>query len=216
MPIDVKICGLNDHPAVDAALEGGARYLGFIFYPPSPRAVTPKEALQLVQSVPADCLTVGVAVDPDDRLVDQLLEALAAIQLHGKETPERVREIKDRTGKTVIKALRIGDADDLRPLTAYAEVADLILFDAKPPKTPGSLPGGNGLTFDWRLLKNLDLEAPWILSGGLDASNLGDAVRLCRASAVDVSSGVESVPGQKDIAKIRAFLKRAQDLPATP
>ncbi|MEM9626380.1 MAG: phosphoribosylanthranilate isomerase [Pseudomonadota bacterium] len=215
MPIDVKICGLRDHLTVDAALEGGARYIGFNFYPPSPRAITIEQAIELGRPVSADCMTVGVTVDPDDRLVDQVLDALDAIQLHGKETPERVRDVKARTGKMVIKALRIGDADDLRPLKAYAEVADIILFDAKPPKTPGNLPGGNGLSFDWRLLENLDLDIPWILSGGLDASNLDDAVRLCHATAVDVASGVESAPGQKDVKKIRSFLQRASDLPAT-
>lgn len=215
MAVDVKICGLKDHLAVDAALDGGARYLGFNFYPPSPRSVTLEEAVELGRLVPANCVTVGVTVDPDDHLVDRVLEALGAIQLHGKETPERVQAVKARTGKTVIKALRIGNADDLRPLKAYAEVADMILFDAKPPKTPDSLPGGNGLSFDWRLLENLDLDVPWILSGGLDASNLADAVRLCRASAVDVASGVESAPGQKDVAKIQAFLEKARSLPST-
>ncbi len=215
MPVDVKICGLKDHLAVDAALEGGARYLGFNFYPPSPRSVTIEKAIELGRSVSGDCVTVGVTVDPDDHLVDQVLEALDAIQLHGKETPERVRAVKARTGKTVIKAVRIGDAVDLEPLDAFADAADVILFDAKPPRSPGSLPGGNGLTFDWRLLENLDLSVPWILSGGLDASNLDDAVRLCRASAVDVASGVESAPGQKDVRKIQAFLKRASALTET-
>lgn len=216
MAIDVKICGLKDPEAVEAVVEGGARYLGFIFYPPSPRAVTPERAIELGRSVPADCMRVGVMVDPDDRLVDQALPGLDAIQLHGKETPERVRAVKARTGKTVIKALRIGEADDLRPLNAYAEVADIILFDAKPPPTPGSLPGGNGLTFDWRLLEGLTLNRPWILSGGLDQSNVGAAVRLCHAPAVDISSGVESAPGIKDVTKIRAFLAQTRALdPAT-
>ncbi len=212
MAVDVKICGLKDPLAVDAAVEGGARYLGFIFYPPSPRAVTPEKALELGKSVPADRTRVGVMVDPDERLVDQALAGLDAIQLHGKETPERVREVKEATGKTVIKALRIGDAEDLRPLQSYAEVADMILFDAKPPAKPGSLPGGNGLTFDWRLLHDLCLDRPWILSGGLNAANLADAVRLCRASFVDVSSGVERAPGVKDPEKISQFLHHAATL----
>ena len=215
MPIDVKICGLKDHLAMDAALDGGARYLGFMFYPPSPRSVAPEAAIELGRSVPSDRLRVGVMVDPDDRLVDQVLEALDAIQLHGRETVERVEAVKARTGKTVIKALRIGDADDLAPLGAYAEVADMILFDAKPPKTPGSLPGGNGLSFDWRLLQRLDLNVPWLLAGGLDVGNLDDAVRLCQAPAVDVSSGVENAPGRKDVAKIRAFLEKAAGLSPT-
>jgi len=215
MSINVKICGLKDHQAVEAAVQGGARYLGFIFYPRSPRAVTPEQAIDLGKSVPSNCIRVGVTVDPDDDLVDQVLVGLDAIQLHGKETPERVRAIKARTQKTVIKALRIGDADDLRPLNAYAEVADIILFDAKPPATPGSLPGGNGLSFDWRLLEGLTLDRPWILSGGLDQANVGAAVRLCRAASVDVSSGVESAPGVKDVTKIRTFLEHASALEAT-
>ncbi len=214
MPVDVKICGLKTPDAVAAAIKGGARYLGFVFYPPSPRAVTPKEAFALGRSAPDDRIRVGVMVDPDDRLLDQTREALDAIQLHGKETPERVREVREKTGNTVIKALRIGEARDLEPLSRFAEVADMILFDAKPPKSPDSLPGGNGLTFDWRLLQDMKIDVPWILSGGLDAANLADAVRLCRAPAVDVSSGVETAPGIKDPIRIRTFLERASALSA--
>lgn len=212
MPIDVKICGLKDQHAIIAAIEGGARYLGFVFFPKSPRAVTPDDAIELGKAVPSDRVRVGVMVDPDDRLIDETLEALDAIQLHGRETPERVRAIREKTEKTVIKALRIGDAADLAPLDAFADVADMILFDAKPPKTPGSLPGGNGLAFDWRLLQDVALDRPWILSGGLDAANLADAVRLCRPQVVDVSSGVEIEPGVKDPGKIRTFLERAAAL----
>lgn len=210
--VDVKICGLKDHQAVDAAVQGGARYLGFVFYPRSPRAVTAREALELGSNLPADRIRAGVMVDPDDRLIEEASAALDAIQLHGKESPDRVLDVKKRTGKTVIKALRIGDAEDLAPLSSFADAADMILFDAKPPSTPGSLPGGNGLSFDWRLLQDMRLDVPWILSGGLDRSNLAEAVRLCRASAVDVSSGVESAPGVKDIAKIKAFLEHASAL----
>jgi phosphoribosylanthranilate isomerase len=210
--VDVKICGLKNEETLFAAIDGGARYIGFNFYPPSPRAVTSDEALTLGKSVPASCLRVGVMVDPDDGLIESAAPALDAIQLHGKETPARVREVKAATGKTIIKAIRVKDAADLAPLPAFAEVADIILFDAKPPSTPGSLPGGNGLTFDWRLLQDLRLDIPWILSGGLDASNLSDAVRLCAAPAVDVASGVESAPGVKDEAKIRDFLVRAARL----
>lgn len=210
--VDVKICGLKDEATLRAAIEGGARYIGFNFYPPSPRAVTPDEAFALGQAMPADRIRVGVMVDPDDDLITNTSNALDAIQLHGKETPSRVRAIKESTGKLVIKALRIKDAADLDPLPAFVDVADVILFDAKPPSTPDSLPGGNGLTFDWRLLQSLDLEVPWILSGGLDASNLSDAVQLCSASAVDVASGVERAPGVKDAAMIRDFLRRAAAL----
>jgi phosphoribosylanthranilate isomerase len=210
--VDVKICGLKDEETLRAAIDGGARYIGFNFYPPSPRAVTPEEALALGTSVPAKCLRVGVMVDPDDGLIDRASPALDAIQLHGKETPARVRDVKERTGKTVIKALRIREAADLAPLPAFADAAGILLFDAKPPSTPGSLPGGNGLTFDWRLLQDLRLQIPWILSGGLNASNLSDAVRLCAAPALDVASGVESAPGVKDVAMIRDFLERAAAL----
>jgi phosphoribosylanthranilate isomerase len=210
--VDVKICGLKNEETLRAAIEGGARYIGFNFYTPSPRAVTPEEALALGTFVPTDRIRVGVMVDPDDGLIDQASQALDAIQLHGRETPDRVREVKETTGKTVIKALRIKDFVDLAPLPSFAEVADIILFDAKPPSTPGSLPGGNGLAFDWRILQDLRLDTPWILSGGLDASNLSDAVRLCAACAVDVASGVETSPGVKDSAKIRDFLERAARL----
>ncbi len=212
MAIDVKICGVTSHQAVNAALGGGAKYLGFMFYPPSPRAVTPEEAFELGKAVPSDRLRVGVTVDPDDALIEQILPAVDAIQLHGKETPARVKAVKEATGKLIIKAMRIGDAADLLPLPAYTEVADMILFDARPPTTPGSLPGGNGLSFDWRLLERLSLHCPWMLAGGLHSDNLADAVRLCRAPAVDVSSGVEAEPGVKNLDKIRGFLDLAATL----
>lgn len=212
MPVEVKICGLSNHEAVDAALGGGARYVGFMFYPPSPRAVTAEQAINLGKAIPSDRIKVGVMVDPNDEQVEQVLPALDAIQLHGKETPERVKAVREMSGKKIIKAMPIGDASDLLPLAAYTEVADMILFDAKPPKTPESLPGGNGLSFDWRLLARLSLHCPWMLSGGLHVDNLADAVRLCRAGIVDVSSGVEAEPGIKDIAKIRDFLNLAATL----
>ena len=212
MAVEVKICGLKDDLAVKAAVDGGARYIGFMFYPPSPRAVTPEQAIDLGRAIPADRLKVGVMVDPSDEGIEQVLPALDAIQLHGKETPERIKAIKEATGKLIYRSSSIGDKEDLLPLKAYAEVADMILFDAKPPKTTGSLPGGNGLSFDWRLLEGVDLPCPWMLAGGLNADNLADAVRLCGARRVDVSSGVESEPGIKDSTKIRAFLDLAATL----
>ncbi len=215
MAVDVKICGVKTNEAVQAAVSGGARYLGFMFYPSSPRSVTAEEAFELGKAVPSDRLKVGVTVDADDALIEQILPAVDAIQLHGKESPARVRAVKETTGKLIIKALRIGDAADLLPLPAYTEVADMILFDAKPPPTPGSLPGGNGLCFDWRLLERLSLHCPWMLAGGLHSDNLADAVRLCRAPAVDVSSGVEAEPGVKDLDKIRDFLDLATRLQPT-
>jgi phosphoribosylanthranilate isomerase len=214
MPLEVKVCGLTDPRALAAAVEGGARWLGFIFYPPSPRALSPRQAAGLAAKAPPSCIKVGVLVDPDDALLDEILAAvpLDCLQLHGAETAARVAAIKARTGRTVIKALKIAQAADLAPIPGYAAVADMLLFDAKPPPDPGLLPGGNGLAFDWRLLQGLEVERPWMLSGGLSADNLAAAVDLCAARAVDVSSGVERRPGQKDPARIRRFLEVAASL----
>ena len=222
MAVAVKICGLTDPATLAAAVEGGARWLGFVFYPRSPRALSLEVAADLAALAPPDRTTVGVLVDPDDALLDRLLARvpLAALQLHGTESPERVRAIKARTGCAVIKALQVAEARDLAPVEGYAAVADMLLFDARPPKEPGRLPGGNGLAFDWRLLQDLRVDRPWLLSGGLSADNLAAAVTLCRPPAVDVSSGVERRPGEKDPAKIRRFLALAGALaapePATP
>jgi phosphoribosylanthranilate isomerase len=214
MPVAVKICGLTDGAALAAAADGGARYLGFVFYPPSPRALSAEQAGVLARLAPTHCQTVGVFVDPDDDLLERTLAQapLAAVQLHGAESLERVAAIKARTGRVVIKALKVADAADLTPVAGYAAVADLLLFDAKPPKDPGRLPGGNGLCFDWWLLQDLRIGCPWLLSGGLSAGNLAAAVALCGAGAVDVSSGVEDRPGIKDPAKIRQFLELAAAL----
>jgi phosphoribosylanthranilate isomerase len=214
MAVAVKICGLTHPAALAAAVEGGARWLGLVFYPPSPRALSPEAAAGLAAHAPADRTLVGVFVDPDDALLDQVLAGvpLGAVQLHGAESVERVRAIKARTGCTVIKALQVAEAEDLRPVSSYAAVADMILFDARPPKERGRLPGGNGLAFDWRLLQDLQLARPWLLSGGLSVDNVAAAVRLCRPPAVDVSSGVERRPGQKDPAKVRRFLALARTL----
>jgi phosphoribosylanthranilate isomerase len=214
MPVEVKVCGLTDARSLAAAVEGGARWLGFIFYPPSPRALTPRQAADLAAKAPVGCTRVGVLVDPDDALVDEILRKvpLDCLQLHGAETPVRVAAIRARTGRTVMKALNIAQASDLAAIPGYAAVADLLLFDAKPPPDPELLPGGNGLSFDWRLLQGLEVERPWLLSGGLSADNLAAAVELCAARAVDVSSGVERRPGQKDPAKIRRFLEVAATL----
>ncbi len=209
--IDVKVCGLTDVAGLAAAAAGGARWLGFVFYPPSPRSLAPERAAALAGRAPAGCLKVGVLVDPEDAALEALLRQvpLDALQLHGAETPARVAAIKAATGRAVIKAMAIADAADLEPVGAYAAVADLLLFDAKPPRAPGRLPGGNGEAFDWRLLESLRLARPWLLSGGLSAGNLETAVRLSGARAVDVSSGVEDRPGHKDPARIRRFLEVA-------
>jgi phosphoribosylanthranilate isomerase len=214
MPVEVKVCGLTDARAVAAAVEGGARWLGFIFYPPSPRALRPRQAADLAAQAPPGPARVGVLVDPDDTLLDEILREvpLDCLQLHGAETPARVAAIKARSGCRVIKALKIAQASDLVPIPGYAAVADLLLFDAKPPPDPSLLPGGNGLSFDWRLLQGLEVGRPWLLSGGLCADNLAAAVALCAPRAVDVSSGVERRPGEKDPAKIRRFLEVAAGL----
>lgn len=214
MAVAVKICGLNDPAALTAAVDGGARYLGLVFYPSSPRAVSLEVAADLAARAPDDRMLVGVFVDPDDALLDRVLAQvpLNALQLHGAESVARVQTIKARTGRVVIKALQVAEAEDLATVSAYTAVADMILFDARPPKEPGRLPGGNGLAFDWRLVQDLDLTCPWLLAGGLSLANLEAAITLCRPPAVDVSSGVERRPGQKDPAKIRQFLELARAL----
>lgn len=213
MPVEVKVCGLTDAASVRAAVEAGARWLGFVFYPPSPRSLTPEAAGELAALAPPACARVGVVVDPSDEQLALILAQvpLDLLQLHGSESPERVAEIRARTGRPVIKAIKIAAAADLDAIPRYAPVADLLMFDAKA-SGPGRLPGGNALAFDWRLLQGLELDRPWLLSGGLHADNLTEAVDLCGARAVDVSSGVEARPGLKDPARIRRFLALAQTL----
>lgn len=209
MTASVKICGLKTPETVAAAVEGGAAFIGLNFYPPSPRSVTPEVAAQISAGVPATVSKVALVVDADDALIDRIAEALAPdiVQLHGKETPERVREIKARTGRTVMKVLSIATPDDVVRARAYESVADILMFDAKPP--PGGLPGGNGLPFDWQLLKNAAWSLPWFLAGGLTPANVAEAIRSTGATRVDVSSGVEDRPGEKSPEKIRRFLAAA-------
>jgi phosphoribosylanthranilate isomerase len=215
MSVAVKICGLNSAESVAAAVTGGARFVGFVFYPPSPRHLTIEQAAALARTVPAGVTKVGVFVDPDDDFLTRLLDKapLDILQLHGKETPERLQAIKARFGKMAMKAVPIAEEADLDAAKRYFGVADWLMFDAKPPKERrDAMPGGNALAFDWQLLRTRRWPLPWMLSGGLDPDNLGEAVKISRAEAVDVSSGVESAPGVKDIDKIRAFLARAQTL----
>lgn len=207
MTVAAKICGLSTSETVAAAIAGGARFVGFVFFPPSPRNITPAQAAPLVRGVPAGVTRVGVFVDPDDDLLKRVLAAapLDLLQLHGEETPERVAQIKQRFGKKTMKAIKIAGDDDLAVAPHYYKVADWLMFDARPPKT-ATRPGGNALAFDWELLSARRWPPPWMLSGGLTPANVAEAVRIARATAVDVSSGVESAPGVKDVAKIRAFL----------
>jgi phosphoribosylanthranilate isomerase len=215
MSVAVKICGLSRPDAVHAAAAGGARFVGFVFYPPSPRHLTIEAASALARSVPPGITRVGVMVDPDDDFLARLLAKapLELLQLHGKETPERVAQIKDRFRIAAMKAIPVAAAADLEPAQRYFGIADWLMFDAKPPKEKtDAMPGGNALAFDWQLLRAHRWPLPWMLSGGLDPDNLADAARISGAPVLDVSSGVESSPGVKDIAKIRAFLARAQAL----
>ncbi len=215
MSVEVKICGLNSREAVAAAVAGGARFVGFVFYPPSPRHVTPNEAAALVAGAPAGVARVGLFVDADDAAIEAALAAieLDMLQLHGRETPERVGAIKARFGRTVMKAVPVAGASDLAAAADHLAAADWLLFDAKPPPhMTGALPGGNALSFDWRLLAGRRWPKPWMLSGGLNAANLGEAVRISGAHVVDVSSGVEDGPGRKSPHKIAEFLRLAASL----
>jgi phosphoribosylanthranilate isomerase len=214
MTIAAKICGLSSEAAVAAAVDGGAAYVGFVFYPPSPRAVTPERAGMLCEAVPAGMWRVGLFVDADDAAIAAALEAapLDILQFHGAESPGRVADAKRRFGRQVMKAISVAGAEDVDAAADYEGVADLLLFDAKPPRRAGALPGGNGLAFDWQLIAGRDWRLPWMLSGGLTAELLPDAVRVSGAAAVDVSSGVERRPGDKDADKIRAFLAVARGL----
>lgn len=210
MGIQVKICGLRRPRDVWAAAEGGAAMVGFVFYGPSPRALSPTGAGELAGHVPSGLKKVGVFVDASD---DQILEAsrsasLDFVQLHGREDPARVRAVAELTGLAIIKALPIAVRADLEPVREFEEVADYLLFDAKTP-AGGNLPGGNAAAFDWGLLAGRSFKKPWLLSGGLTAENLGRALAMSGAGMVDVSSGVEGSRGEKSSDMIAAFLETA-------
>lgn len=211
--VTVKICGVTDPEAVAAVNAAGVEMVGFNFVPASVRYVTARQAAELARALAPGIARVAVVMDPDDAALDALLDAFAPdmVQLHGGETPERTAALRARTGLPVIKALAVADAGDLARAADYAEAADWLLFDAKPPKSrPGALPGGNGLAFDWALLAQNPPAGRWLLSGGLTPANVTEAVRMTRARAVDVSSGVESAPGRKDPRLIEAFAAAAR------
>lgn len=213
MNVRVKICGLSTPETVKAAVDAGADYLGFAFYAPSPRNITPERAAELAKLVPPEVLKVALTVDADDETLTAIVAALRPdiLQLHGEETPERLREIKGRFGVTLMKAIAISGPEDLARMDVYRDSADLLLFDAKPPKSmPNALPGGNGLIFDWSLIAGQKPELPWMLSGGLTAENVGEAIAMTGAEAVDVSSGVEDTPGRKNPELIRKFIRAAK------
>jgi phosphoribosylanthranilate isomerase len=213
MSLAVKICGLGTAEATAAAVSHGARFVGFVFYGPSRRNLTPSRAGALATIVPPGVTKVGLFVDAADDEIAAVLERapLDLLQLHGKESPERVRAVKRRFGKPVMKTIPIATAADLTEAPRYFGAADRLLFDAKPPKD-AAVPGGNGLVFDWQLLGIRRWPLPWMLSGGLTSENLAAAVRITHADLVDVSSGVESAPGIKDAVKIAGFLARARAL----
>ena len=211
MSVEVKTCGLSDRAAVDAALAGGARFLGFVFFPPSPRNVAPGRAAALSAGLPEGTSSVGVVVNPEDAFLDGILSEvrLDYIQLHGNESPARAEAVRARTGCGIIKAISVSQASDIARADDYGQSAELILFDARA-KAGDSRPGGNARAFDWRLFQAAPPPSTgWLLSGGLDAENVGEAIRVTGALAVDVSSGIESAPGRKDPAKIGAFLAAA-------
>jgi phosphoribosylanthranilate isomerase len=211
MSLIVKICGLSTRETLDVALDAGADMVGFVFFPPSPRHLSLETARVLGKQVKRRAIKVALTVDADDATLANIVEALAPdiLQLHGKETVARLRDIKQAFGLPVMKAIAVESADDLAPLPGYAAVADRILFDARAPKE-ATRPGGLGAVFDWHVLENLDLKLPFMVSGGLHAGNVAEAVRVTRAGGVDVSSGVESAPGIKAPDMIRAFIKAAR------
>lgn len=215
MSTRVKICGLRSEAQLDAALDAGADLVGFVLYGKSPRNVSLDQAAQLVQRARAreGVQAVVLAVDPDDALVDRLAAEVRPdiLQLHGHETPERAEAIRRRSGLIILKAVPVAEASEVADASNYLEPeggADILLFDAKPPADPAALPGGNGLTFDWHILEGA--KAPFALAGGLTAENVAAAIELTGAAIVDVSSGVESSPGEKDPELIRRFLRAAK------
>lgn len=212
----VKICGLSTRETLAAALDAGAGMVGFVRFPRSPRHVELDAARELSAMAKGRALVVALVVDADDAELSAIVEAMAPdmLQLHGRETPERVAEIRARFGLPVMKAIGVAERADLDALAPYARVADRLLLDAKPPKTADALPGGNGLSFDWRLIEGLaqrlDPPVPFMLSGGLTPENVGEAIALTHVRGVDVSSGVERAPGVKDAARIFAFVEAAR------
>ena len=211
MSLLVKICGLSTRETLDAALDAGADMVGFVFFPPSPRHLGLEAARELGKRAGRNALKVALTVDADDATLGNIVEALRPdiLQLHGKETVARLRDIKQAFGLPVMKAMAVETAADLAVLPGYAAVADRILFDARPPKG-ATRPGGLGAAFDWHVLENLDLKLPFMVSGGLHADNVAEAIRVTRAGGVDVSSGVERAPGVKDVEMIRGFIRAAR------
>ncbi|MGJ4888220.1 phosphoribosylanthranilate isomerase [Bradyrhizobium sp. HKCCYLRH3099] len=211
MSLLVKICGLTTPDTLGAALDAGAEMVGFVFFPPSPRHIGLTAARDLGQQARGRALKVALTVDADDATFENIIETLRPdlFQLHGRESVARIRDLKQRFGRPIMKALPVETAADLAPLAGYSDVCDRILFDARAPKD-ATRPGGLGATFDWHVLQGLKLDRPFMVSGGLSADNVAEAVRVTRAGGVDVSSGVERTPGVKDCDLIRDFIRAAR------
>lgn len=208
-----KICGITDEDALVAAVEGGAAYVGLVFFPPSPRSLTPEAASDLIDGLPEDVTVVGLFVDPTDADLDAVLNhvRLGMIQLHGQESPQRVEQVRAEYGTPVIKAIGVAGPDDLVRAEAYADSADMLLFDARPPEG-ADRPGGHGLPFAWDVMRQWRrTDVPWMLAGGLTPGTVAEAIHASGAEIVDVSSGVEREKGVKDPALVTAFLDAVAD-----
>lgn len=207
----IKICGIKTMDILNTAISSGARFIGFVFYPPSPRHVNIDTAKELALMLPTGTRAVGLFVDPTDEQLDSVTGRvqLDMLQLHGSETPERIQQIKDKYALPIIKAIPVRTAEDIEQARRFEDIVDWLLFDAKPETS--DLPGGTGKSFDWTLLKNKEFSKPWMLSGGLDPDNVSEALKTLSPKAVDVSSGVESARGVKDAGKIKTFIKAVQN-----
>jgi phosphoribosylanthranilate isomerase len=215
MKKNAKICGLSTNETVEAALDAGASYVGFVFFPKSPRNIEPTASGALTKIVGNRAAKVGVFVNPDDLLLTEVLKVsdLDYIQLHGNEPVERAQYIAKRFNKKIIKAISIASLGDIARAREYEKTVDMLLFDAKPPSSlKDALPGGNGIEFDWQLLAGKKWQVPWLLSGGLDATNVKQAIQISGANLVDVSSGIEDAPGIKNKSKINAFMEAIQEI----
>ena len=215
MTVAAKICGINSAVAMQTVVANGAGFVGLVFYPQSPRSITPGTAATLAALVPDGVTKVGLFVDPDNALLTRVLDEvpLDLLQLHGDETTDRCTDIRTRFGRPVMKVIKVATLDDVGAASDYCDAVDWLMFDAKAPSSmPDALPGGNALPFDWTLLAGWSWPVPWMLAGGLDADNVATAVTKSGALVVDVSSGVESAPGKKDPTEIERFLETVAGL----
>ena len=211
----VKICGINSQSVIDTALSNGVDYLGFVFFPPSPRYLTPRMVSTLLNNRPADVNIVAVVVDPSDELLEEIIDLVAPniVQLHGSETVEDILNIKRRFNTKIMKAIKISQRKDFEQISKFEEVADFLLFDAATPTNQtAALPGGNGISFNWNWLKNAPIKTPWFLSGGLNINNVNEALQITGATAIDVSSGVEEKAGEKNNQKIIELMTMVRTL----